>query len=99
MSIKELMIYLIVVLVICTIFLFCGCMQPHQTNESLLDTLIETSKALSAATTISTPVNPYSLPITVGLAGITAVLEALRRKEKAGRKHAETKLNGNNGSK
>lgn len=58
-------------------------------------------KALRAGNTASFPFNPYALPIGIGLTGIITMLEALRRKEKGGRKHAEQELkngNGNNGN-
>lgn len=73
-----------------------GCQQPNLSDPSLLESLIDVTHALTIATTASTPINPYALPIGVGLAGITAMLEALRRKERAGRKHAEGVINGNN---
>ncbi len=53
-------------------------------------------KTIAAGNTASAPFNPYALPIGAGLSGIIALLEALRRKEQAGRKYAEQKLN--NGS-
>lgn len=54
-----------------------------------VDALLETITALTIANTASSPVNPYATPIGVGLAGVIAMLEALRRKEKAARKFAE----------
>ncbi|KKM88741.1 hypothetical protein LCGC14_1255720 [marine sediment metagenome] len=62
------------------------------------DETLNLLKALQAGNTASSPFNPYALPIGVGLTGIITVLEALRRKEKGSRKHAEHELrNGNNG--
>ncbi len=64
------------------------------------DETLNLLKALQAGNTASSPFNPYALPIGVGLTGIITVLEALRRKEKGGRKYAEQELkngNGNNG--
>jgi len=58
-------------------------------NDETMDIL----KALQAGTAASAPFNPYALPIGAGLTGIIAVLEALRRKEKDGRKYAEHELN------
>lgn len=64
------------------------------------DETINLLKALQAGNTASIPFNPYALPIGVGLTGIITMLEALRRKEKGGRKQAEQTIkngNGNNG--
>jgi len=62
------------------------------------DETLNLLKALQAGNVASTPFNPYALPIGVGLTGIITMLEALRRKEKGSRKHAEYELrNGNNG--
>jgi len=58
-------------------------------EPTLVDALVETVTALTIANTASTPVNPYSAPIGIGLAGVIAMLEALRRKEKSARKFAE----------
>lgn len=53
--------------------------------------------AAQAGNTASAPFNPYVLPIGAGLSGVIGVLEALRRKEKGGRKYAEQELrNGRN---
>ena len=60
------------------------------------DEVITILKTIRAGNTASAPFNPYALPIGAGLSGIIALLEALRRKEQAGRKYAEQKLN--NGS-
>ena len=63
------------------------------------DEVIGILKAIRAGNTASAPFNPYALPIGAGLSGIIALLEALRRKEQAGRKYAEQKLNnGSNGN-
>lgn len=64
------------------------------------DETLNLLKALQAGNVASTPFNPYALPIGVGLTGLIGLLEALRRKEKGGRKYAEHELkngNGNNG--
>jgi len=64
------------------------------------DETLNLLKALQAGNVASAPFNPYALPIGVGLTGLITVLEALRRKEKGGRKYAEHELkngNGNNG--
>ena len=64
------------------------------------DETLNLLKALQAGNTASSPFNPYALPIGIGLTGIITMLEALRRKEKGGRKYAEQELkngNGNNG--
>ena len=61
------------------------------------DELLNLIKAVQAGNTASAPFNPYAWPIGAGLAGIIAMIEALRRKEKSGRQYAEQKLsNGNN---
>jgi len=65
------------------------------------DETINLLRALQSGNAASVPFNPLALPIGAGLSGIIAVLEALRRKEKGGRKFAESKLsngNGNNGN-
>ena len=70
-----------------------------ETYES--DEVLNLLRILSQANTAAAPFNPYALPIGVALTGIITLLEALRRKEKGGRKYAESKLtNGdaNNGS-
>ena len=64
------------------------------------DELVNLLKALQSGNTASIPFNPYALPVGIGLTGIITMLEALRRKEKGGRKYAEHELkngNGNNG--
>jgi len=64
------------------------------------DETLNLLKALQAGNAASTPFNPYALPIGVALTGVITMLEALRRKEKGGRKYAEHELkngNGNNG--
>ncbi len=63
------------------------------------DETLNLLKALQVGNTASAPFNPYALPIGVGLSGMIALLEALRRKEKGSRKYAEHELrNGNNGN-
>ena len=63
------------------------------------DETINLLKALQAGNTASAPFNPYALPIGIGLTGLITMLEALRRKEKGGRKYAEHELkNGKNGN-
>ena len=64
------------------------------------DETLNLLKALQAGNVASTPFNPYALPVGIGLSGIIAMLEALRRKEKGGRKYAEQEIkngNSNNG--
>jgi len=64
------------------------------------DETLNLLKVLQVGNTASTPFNPYALPIGVALTGVITMLEALRRKEKGGRKYAEHELkngNGNNG--
>lgn len=64
------------------------------------DKTLNLLKALQSGNQASIPFNPFALPIGIGLTGIITLLEALRRKEKGGRKHAEQQLkngNGNNG--
>jgi len=81
------------------LLLSTGCMESLERNPTKLDALIDATASLTIANTASIPVNPYAVPVGVGLAGITAMLEALRRKERAGRKHAENRLNGNGDTK
>ncbi len=62
------------------------------------DETLNLLKALQVGNVASSPFNPYAAPIGAGLAGIIAMLEALRRKEKGSRKYAEHELrNGSNG--
>jgi len=61
------------------------------------DETLNLLKALQAGNAASTPFNPYALPIGVGLTGLITMLEALRRKEKGGRKYAEHELKNGNG--
>lgn len=64
------------------------------------DETLNLLKALQSGNVASSPFNPYALPIGIGLTGLITMLEALRRKEKGGRKHAEQVIkngNGNNG--
>lgn len=60
------------------------------------DETINLLKVLQAGNAASTPINPFALPIGVGLTGLIAMLESLRRVEKGKRKYAEHKLNNNN---
>lgn len=71
-----------------------------QTDSDIsdLETFAEILTGLATANAVSAPVNPLATPIGIGLTGLIAMLEALRRKEKSGRKHAESKLNTLNGS-
>ncbi|KKM98867.1 hypothetical protein LCGC14_1153620 [marine sediment metagenome] len=75
------------------LFFFAGCSDYSLYPESGFAAAIKTIDALSTANTASAPLNPYSLPIGIGLAGISAMLEALRRRERSARKYAEGKLN------
>lgn len=95
---KLILIIVVGYLLCCLVFLFSGCMQPLQSNNPQLDSWIEITKAAMIANQASAPVNPYVFPIGVGLSGVITMLEALRRKEKSARKHAEHELNGNNKS-
>lgn len=85
-----------IIFVIVLVSLASGCIESTMYDNSMLDALLEATSALSAANVASAPVNPYVLPIGVGLSGLVGIIEALRRKEKSARKHAEQKLNGNN---
>lgn len=49
-------------------------------------------KMVQAGNAASTPFNPYALPVGVGLSGIIALLELLRRHEKGGKQSIETEL-------
>lgn len=63
-------------------------------NDNEMLNLLYAAQAGNAA---SAPFNPYVIPIGAGLSGVIGVLEALRRKEKDGRKYAEHELrNGRN---
>lgn len=72
-----------------SVFFLSGCLEEFTYDDTALNSTLEIVKSLADANTASAPVNPYSIPIGVGLTGIVAMLEALRRKEKAGRKFAE----------
>lgn len=87
-----------VILLLCVSVLLCGCLETTMRTPGDLDILLDTVNALAIANQASLPLNPYAIPIGVGLAGLTGVIEALRRKEKSGRKYAEGKLNGNDHS-
>ncbi len=100
----------LILIVLLTVFFSYGCLNPIPTDNpnftnpimfgpEWLDSMIEVAQAMSMANYASTPVNPYVIPVGVGLAGLTAVLEALRRTEKSGRKHAEHELNNGNNKK
>lgn len=78
------------------LFLFLGCNGSYVPTPSTLDSLTEFVEALDLAATAATPLTPYAVPVKIGLVGLAAMLEALRRKEKAGRKHAEHVLNNGN---
>ena len=80
------------VLLLC---LLSGCSEFAMHEPSFIDTALETIQALTVANTASAPVNPYVVPIGVGLASLSAGLEALRRKERSSRKHAESELRAN----
>lgn len=80
---------------LCVCLLLCGCFEGLIRNPDNLDTLLGTINTLATANVVSAPVNPFAVPIGIGLSGLIGILEALRRKEKSGRKHAEQELNGN----
>lgn len=73
-----------------------GCHVPEQQVTYDPDPVIDILKDLQTTNATSTPVNPFAIPIGVGLTGIIAMLEALRRTEKGKRKYAEHELNNNN---
>jgi hypothetical protein len=85
-------------LVLSFLLLMSGCFEGAIREPGVFDTLLNTVSTLAVANVASAPVNPYAVPIGIGLSGLIGILEALRRKEKSGRKHAEQKLNGNNNS-
>jgi len=87
---KYRIIFLFVVL-----FFVSGCKEFARYPDSDIAIALNTIEKLSAANTVSAPLNPFAVPIGIGLTGITAILEALRRKERDARKNAETKLNAN----
>lgn len=108
MSTEKVILLIAFAFLLCFVWLFLpGCLPQMPTDNSpigspppfgpeWLNSMLEVAQAFSLANAASAPVNPYAFPISIALAGVTAVLEALRRKEKSGRKHAEQKLNGNN---
>lgn len=84
-------------LLICALlFLVSGCLEEYVRDETALTVALDTVRSLADANTASAPVNPYAVPIGVGLTGMIAILEALRRKEKSGRKFAEHNNNVSN---
>lgn len=83
------------IVLLCMALMLCGCFEEHLRTPGIFDALCDTVDALALANTASTPVNPYATPVSIGLVGVSAILEALRRKERSARKHAEQKLNGN----
>lgn len=83
-------------LVLCLLLFVSGCFEGSMRTPGNLDTLLDTVNTLAAANVASMPLNPYAIPIGVGLSGLVGIIEALRRKEKSGRKNAEQRLNGNN---
>lgn len=87
---------LTIFLVLSFLLLVSGCFEGVIRNPDSLDALIDTVNTLASANVASAPVNPFVVPIGVGLTGVAAMLEALRRYEKSGRKRAEQELNGNN---
>lgn len=85
-----------ITLALCVLLMLsAGCYEYARTPDSL-DALLSTVNSLATANVASAPVNPYAIPIGVGLSGLIGILEALRRQEKSGRKHAEQELNANN---
>lgn len=82
-------------LVLVLLLFMSGCIEGYIRDPSAFDSLVDTIGTLSKVNSASAPINPYATPIHIGLAGICAILEALRRKERSGRKHAEQELNGN----
>lgn len=76
-------------LICALLFFVSGCFEEIHRDDTSLDTALDVVESLVNANTASTPLNPYAAPIGVGLAGVAAMLEALRRKEKSGRKRAE----------
>lgn len=76
---------------ICVLLFFsAGCLEELVHDDTALTTALQTVEALAIANTASAPVNPYAAPIGIGLAGVIAMLEALRRKERSARKFAES---------
>lgn len=87
-----------ILLALYLLLLVSGCLDEHLRTPGDLDVLLDTVNTLALANQASIPLNPYAIPIGVGLSGLVGIIEALRRKEKSGRKYAEGKLNGNNNS-
>lgn len=85
-----------ILFLLCLLLLVSGCLEGTMRTSGDLDALLATVNTLAAANVASAPVNPYAIPIGIGLSGLVGILEALRRQEKSGRKHAEQELNGNN---
>lgn len=85
-----------IIILLCVLLFVSGCHEFAERSPGGLDALLDTVTTLAAANVASSPLNPYAVPIGIGLSGLIGIIEALRRKEKSGRKHAEQKLNGNN---
>ncbi len=81
--------YLVLIFVLC----LTGCFEYAAPPPDVLTTALEIIDGLTTVNVASAPLNPYVVPIGIGLTGLTAMLEALRRKERSSRKHAEGKLN------
>lgn len=82
--------------IILCLLLIAGCQEHSQRDLSNLDHAIDLVKSLQTTNTVSAPLNPYAIPVGVGLTGLIAMLESLRRVEKGKRKYAEHELNSNN---
>lgn len=83
-------------LLILCLLLIAGCYEYEQRESSTIEGAVELFETLQTANTVSAPFNPFAIPIGVGLTGIVAMLESLRRVEKGKRKFAEHELNNNN---
>lgn len=88
-----------VVLFLIGLCVFVGCCEHQRYGQQPIDNTIDLVKTLQTANVASAPMNPFAIPIGVGLSGMIAVLESLRRVEKGKRKYAEHELNNNNNNK
>lgn len=92
-TVAYLFLLTLVILAACAL---SGCLDEHLRTADNFDVLLDTVNTLATVNVASAPLNPYAIPIGIGLSGIIGIIEALRRKEKSGRKHAEQTLNNSN---
>lgn len=93
---KFLSLIIIVEFMCLMMFTVSGCHEYEQRERPTVDGAIELFETLQTTNAVTSPLNPFAIPIGAGLAGIVAMLESLRRVEKGKRKYAEHELNNNN---